>query len=404
MLALKEKSTSFGLFLKEIVRRYVDDETSLSASSLAYIALLSVVPVMSVLVTVFSALPMFEQTSQDIQDFVFENFVPSTGAVIQEYISGFVSKARGLTVSMSLAVIVTSILMMSTMEKALNRIFDTKPSGNFMQKITMYWAVLTMGPLLIGGGIALTSIIFKYSALAGVKALLLKALPIIASTIGFFLVYLIVPNRKVKWKSALIGAVLAALFFELAKRGFVWYVATIPSYQKVYGALASIPLFLIWMFLSWNILLIGGTITATLESSRWRKHVQQYKTSQNFLLVLDILNKLWGASKMAQCISHNDIHESLIHVPDNEIAEQLAWLENNHIIERNQSGDYLLLQDLGAINIGELYLRGQFTLTRTTDDYFNKYQPLVDSLWQQLDKEMSHSVEHILENIKNEKK
>ncbi len=262
------KVTRFAVNLKrftlEVMRRYREDETSLAASSLAYTALLSLVPFMSVLITVFSAMPLFEDASQKLQDFIFENFVPTTGAVIQTYIIGFVDKARGLTVTMFLAVFVTSILMMHTMEKALNRIFDSKASGRFRTKLMMYWAVLTMGPLLVGGGIALSSIMFQYSALAGFKSFVMKTLPIMTSTVGFFLIYLVVPNRKVKFKNALIGAIFSAVCFELAKKGFALYVTSIPSYQKVYGALATIPLFLIWMFLSWNIILLGGTITATL--------------------------------------------------------------------------------------------------------------------------------------------
>ena len=129
---------NFKNFIFEVARRYRDDETSLAASSLAYTALLSLVPFMSVMVTVFSAMPLFEDASKQLQNFIFQNFVPTSGAVVQEYILGFVDKARGLTVTMFLAVFVTSILMMHTMEKALNRIFDSKASRRFRTKLMMY--------------------------------------------------------------------------------------------------------------------------------------------------------------------------------------------------------------------------------------------------------------------------
>ena len=188
---------TFKRFVKEVVKQFIENETSLSASSLAYTSLLSLVPFMAVLVTVFSVFPMFEDVSAQIQDFIFSNFVPTSGQVVQEYIAGFVAKSRHLNITMPLFVFVTSIMMMYTMEKALNRIWDTKPSGNLLKKVVMYWTVLTMGPLLVGGGLALTSTMFGVSGLAGMKVYLLKFLPIIASTIGFFLIYLIVPNRKV---------------------------------------------------------------------------------------------------------------------------------------------------------------------------------------------------------------
>jgi len=185
---------------------------------------------MSVLVTMLSAMPVFENISQQVQDFIFQNFVPTSGTVIQEYLSGFVEKARGLTVGMSLAVFVTSIMMMMTIEKALNRIWDTQPSRNFLHKVLIYWAVLTMGPLLVGGGLVMSSYLFNTApGLRDIKVYLLKILPVLASAGAFFFMYLIIPNRKVKWRSALIGALIAAILFEMAKRGFTWYVTTFPS-------------------------------------------------------------------------------------------------------------------------------------------------------------------------------
>jgi membrane protein len=396
---------SLKMFVFEVMRRYRDDETSLAASSLAYTALLSIVPFMSVLITVFSAMPLFEDASQQLQNFIFENFVPTTGAVLQTYILGFVEKARGLTVTMFLAVFVTSILMMHTMEKALNRIFDSKSSGRFKTKLMMYWAVLTMGPLLVGGGIALSSLVFKYSAFASMKGFLVKALPILSSTIGFFLIYLIVPNRKVKWKNAIVGALFSAICFELAKKGFAMYVTSIPSYQKVYGALATIPLFLIWMFLSWNIILLGGTITATLETSRWRLHVQNYQTNQRLLLVIDILNMLWRASQEGKTVSYKQMCDQLYFVPDDELNLQLDWLRRQKLIAMNQSSDYLIRHDLSTLNFKTLYQNGNFKIPVTASKYFAKYQPMLDNYWQPVENMLNQSLETIItENIAHEKK
>jgi len=401
MNKLSRFAINFKSFVHEVARRYRDDETSLAASSLAYTALLSLVPFMSVLITVFSAMPLFEDASNQLQNFIFENFVPTTGAVIQTYIIGFVEKARGLTVTMFLAVFITSILMMHTMEKALNRIFDSKSSGRFRTKLMMYWAVLTMGPLLVGGGIAVSSIVFKYSAFASMKGFLIKALPILSSTVGFFLIYLVVPNRKVKWTNALIGALFSAICFELAKKGFALYVTSIPSYQKVYGALATIPLFLIWMFLSWNIILLGGTITATLETSRWKLHVQNYKTNQRLLLVIDVLNLLWQASQKGKVVSYNEICGHLYFVPDDELNMQLEWLKENKYIAINQSGEYLIRHDLAALDFKTLYKNGSFKIPVKASKYFQQYQPLLDNYWQPVNSMLDQSIETIINNNLN---
>ncbi|MCB1594966.1 MAG: YihY family inner membrane protein, partial [Xanthomonadales bacterium] len=343
------KWDTFKRFYREVFRQFFENETPLSASSLAYTTLLSLVPFMAVVVTVFSAFPHFEDVSGQIQDFIFDNFVPTAGEVVQEYITGFVEKSRNLKISMALAIFVTSILMMHTMEKALNRIWDTKPSGNLLKKIVMYWTVLTMGPILVGGGIALTSVLFNYEGFNTIKIYVLKVLPVLASTFGFFLIYLVVPNRKVKWKSALIGAITAAILFEMAKRGFAWYVATFPSYQRVYGTLATIPIFLLWVYLSWNIVLLGGTIAATLETSRWRYRVQSYTGNHRFLVITFILYRLWQASKKGETVSLTDFFNQMDRVPDVEIYEQLNWLEENKMIQTNQEGDYVLLRDMDSI-------------------------------------------------------
>lgn len=388
-------------FTFEVARRYRDDETSLAASSLAYTALLSLVPFMTVLITVFSAMPLFEDTSQQIQDFIFENFVPTTGAVIQDYLIGFVDKARGLTVTMSLAVFVTSILMMNTMEKALNRIFDSKATVRLQRKLMMYWAVLTMGPILVGGGIALSSLVFEYSAFASLKGLLVKALPVISATFAFFLIYYIVPNRKVKWRHAIIGALFAAVCFELAKKGFTLYVTSIPSYQKVYGTLATIPLFLIWMFLSWNIILIGGTVTATLETSRWRLHVQNYRTNERLLLVIEVLKILWQASQQGKTVTYGELCGHLHFVPDDELNKQLEWLEENEYIAINQNGDYLLRRDLSTLDFKSLYMKGGYKIPLTTSEYFAQYQHLLDTYWQPVDGMLNQSIEKIINHHLN---
>ena len=396
---LKQKLATFKRFVKEVIHQFIINETSLSASSLAYTSLLSLVPFMAVLVTVFSAFPMFEDFSGQVQDFIFSNFVPTSGEIVQDYIAGFVEKSRNLNFTMPLFVFVTSIMMMYTMEKALNRIWDTKPSGNLIKKTIMYWTVLTMGPLLVVGGLVLTSYMFAYSGFAGVKVYLLKFLPIIASSVGFFLIYLIVPNRKVNWKSAIVGALVAAVLFEIAKRGFAWYVTTFPSFTRIYGTLATIPIFLIWVFLSWNIILLGGTIAATLETSRWRGHVQSYTGSQRFLVILDILYRLYHASIKGRTVPLNEIFNAMYTVPDNEINKQLVWLEEHKLIQVNQEGDYVLLQDLDSISISNLYLLGKFSLPKAASKNFEFFEPLLNKIWSKLNPQMKNSVKTLFKQL-----
>ncbi len=390
-------------FMQELWRRFYVDDLTGSASSLTYTTLLSLVPLMSVLVTMLSAMPVFEDISQQVQDFIFQNFVPTSGTIIQNYLSGFVEKARGLTVGMSLAVFFTSIMMMMTIEKALNRIWDTRPSRNVLHKVLVYWAVLTMGPLLIGGGLVMSSYLLNTApGLRDLKAHLLKFLPLLASTGAFFFMYLVIPNRKVKWRSALTGALVAAVFFEMAKRGFAWYVTTFPGYQKVYGALATIPLFLVWVYVSWIIVLLGGVIAATLESTRWRHHTACFRKDQRFLLVLEILRCLWRASQHGRPVSITEISQKLASIPDDELSYALNWLEQKSLIGRNENGDYALLRDLNAISLKTLYRLGDFSLPEHALDELNPFEPFARSLWQAIEPSMNRPVKALFEHPAND--
>ncbi|MCF6289115.1 MAG: YihY family inner membrane protein [Proteobacteria bacterium] len=393
------KIATIRRFIKEVGRRFAENETSLSASSLAYTTLLSLVPLMALLVSIFAAFPMFGNVSEQIQGFIFANFLPSSGEVVQEYLNGFVDKFRHVKLSMSLIVIVTSILMMYTVDKALNRIWDTKPSSNIIKKVMTYWTVMTLGLILVGGGLALTSYMLSFSTLAGIKVYLLKFLPILASTFGFFLIYLIVPNRKVSWKAALVGAITSAILFEMAKRGFAWYITTFPSFQQVYGALAVVPIFLFWVYLSWNIILLGGTIAATLETSRWREHVQSYQGNHRFLVIVDILYQLWQASKKGVTVSAKQIFSQLQNIPDDELHKQLDWLAANNIIQVNQDGDYVLLRDLDSIRIGKLYTMGRFSLPLKIEKSFTKFEPFIKNIWVKILPDMQQSVKDVFVQI-----
>ena len=244
----------------------------------------------------------------------------------------------------------------------------------------------------------MSSMIFKHSALAGTKVLLLKILPVLSSAAGFFVIYVFVPNRKINWKYALIGALFAAICFELAKKGFALYVTTVPSYQKIYGALASVPLFLIWTFVSWNIILIGGTIIATLESSRWRSHVQHYHTNQRFLLILELLNLLWEASQEGRTIDHEQLSRKVYFVPDDELTQQLKWLTENNLMATNQDGEYLLRQDLSQLKLKDLYRKGEFKLPLKAESYFEKHQAVLDECWSTVDNLFAQPIEHFFKS------
>ena len=206
-----------------------------TASSLAYTTLLSIVPLIAVMFGLFGKIAILQDVSASIQTFVFTNFVPHFGETIQGYMQGFSTKASQLTITGSVVLILIALMLMATIDNAFNRIWFVTNKRSPVARLLVYWAVLTMGPLLIGIGLASTSYLLSLSVVAGVdsslkiKSHLLSWLPFLTTSTAFTLLYILIPNCYVRKYHALIGGVICAILFELAKYGFGIYVRAIGS-------------------------------------------------------------------------------------------------------------------------------------------------------------------------------
>lgn len=244
---------------------FFSDNCLQHATALSYTTLLSLVPLMAVMLSVFTAFPLFEDVSLQLQHFVFENFVPASGEVVRQYIQQFSENASKLTGPGLISLVVTSIMMMAAIDSSLNKIWHNSKPRRPAARFVVYWSVLTLGPILIGVSLAVSSYIvslplFSETASYGEKLGLLRALPFFMETLAFTLLYVVVPNCRVAFRAALIGGVTAALLFELAKKAFSFYITSFPAYETIYGAMSAIPVFLVWIFLSWSITLMGAEL------------------------------------------------------------------------------------------------------------------------------------------------
>ncbi|GAA3542963.1 virulence factor BrkB family protein [Zobellella aerophila] len=263
---IQHHGTDYGRFL---LKRVSQDRLTVTAGYLAYITLLSLVPLVSVVFAMMSAFPMFAELRDSLQNFVFANFVPTAGEVVKQHIQGFVDNATGMTAIGVTALAVTAMMLISTIEQSFNHIWRVTNKRRWSVAFSTYWMILTLGPILVGTSLAVSSYvislgIFEGESFFGVGALLLHLLPFLLSTLMFLVFYMVVPNTRVRFGHAICGALVAALLFELAKRAFAFYITQFPSYQVIYGALAAIPILFVWVYVSWLVALLGAELTASL--------------------------------------------------------------------------------------------------------------------------------------------
>ncbi len=235
------------------------------AASLAYTTLLAFVPLTIVVMGVVSFFPFFDQMIGKVEDYVFTNFVPHTGDIILDHLRKFQKDAHHLPWISFLFLAITAFMMLSTMETHVNELWNVKRKRFFGLSFLMHWGLLTIGPLLLCASLVMSSYIlsihwFRDRSFGDFPLLL----PFICSFLAYVFLYLALPSCKVKLNNALVGAFIAAVGFEVAKIGFAFY-ANLANYRVLYGALATIPLFLVWLYVASLIFLMGAQITNTLR-------------------------------------------------------------------------------------------------------------------------------------------
>jgi membrane protein len=241
------------------------------AGNLAYVSLLSLVPLVAVVFALFAAFPMFADISVQLRHFVFSNFMPATGDIIQRYIEQFVANSNKMTVVGACGLIVTALLLMYAVDSALNTIWRSTRTRPKIYSFAVYWMILTLGPLLAGASLAISSYLLSLRWVTGFNSVIddmLRIFPLLLSWLSFWLLYSIVPTTRVPVRDALIGSLVAAVLFELGKKGFALYITMFPSYQLIYGVLAVIPILFVWVYWTWCIVLLGAEITVTLGDYR----------------------------------------------------------------------------------------------------------------------------------------
>jgi len=344
-------------------RHFGEDRLFDEAASLSYTSLLSMVPLLAVVFGVASIFPVFQQWSEQLQSFVFSNFVPASGDQIQIYLAGFLESVGRLTLTGTTVLIITALLLMIRIERTFNLIWRVPAARSIANRVVMYWAVLTLGPLALGAAIALSAQpVFEQVALGAATGSNWRALGVFSlSWLAFTLMFLLVPNRRVRVSHAVVGALLSALLFGLAKTAFVTFVAN-ASFNVIYGALATIPIFLFWLYLVWIVILLGASLSASLTTFNDRRVDWGWPKKWSFLLAYRLVGHLWRAQAKGKALEVEELLGLLSGVTESVLAEQLGLLFNAGMVTRTEDGNWLLCRDLDKITLLNLYHAGEYYL------------------------------------------
>jgi membrane protein len=286
-------------------RRLVEEKLPQVAGSLTFTTTLALVPLLTIVLAIFTTFPIFGQLRSALDNYFVQMVMPKAIAnTITSNLTQFASKATRLSAVGAVALVFTTAAMIGTIERAFNRIWRVKRPRPLVQRVLIYWTLVTLGPLLFGLSLTLTSQLFSattglMSAVPFIGALFYSVVSIALTTGAYALLYMTVPNRWVDWRDALWGGLVAAIAFEVAKRVFAIFIRQFPTYAIIYGALAALPLFLLWMYLSWLITLVGALLVAALPVVKYERWWYEPVPGGAFVDAMAILKVLYGGASLS---------------------------------------------------------------------------------------------------------
>lgn len=339
-------------------RRFVEDRCFETASGLAYTTVFAMVPFAAAVFGVISTFPVFEAWSERLTTFLFSNFVPEAARTVEAYVRESAGSASQMTLAGVIGLLVAALLLMKGIDDTFNRIWRVPTGRGPVARFLMYWAALTVGPLLVVVSLALSSYLFSLPAIVdGARAAgpLLRTTPFLLALAGFSSAFMIVPNRSVRLRDALAGGLLAATLFEAAKAGLSLYLRQVPTYEQIYGALAVIPIFLLWVYLSWIAILLGASLAASLSAFRYLPRERQLPEGLELFALLRLLSRFVDAQAEGRALETDQLRQLESSLSDDTLMQLLEKLCELRVVQRADGGGWLLTRDLARLSLADLY-------------------------------------------------
>ena len=357
-------------FILFVIRRFEADRCRDQAGSLTYTTLFAVVPMLTVFLVIISSIKALEPARQQLQQMIYSNFLPKTSIAFDKAFNVFTENSSNLTVIGVLFLFITTVLMLTSIESVFNRIWRVKETRNGIIGFMRYWTIISLGPILLGSAFVISSTLASMNVLsnnfAGYEVdgtALFAVISFALTTLGFFILYWTIPNRSVPIKAAAIAGVFGAVAFELLKNLFGFVMTNFTSYTLVYGAFAAVPIFLLWIFLSWNIVLLGVEISYALTAF----HTGKIQTRHPVLMMLDILELFYKKQKTGQVVTDTEALDILGRGEIGRWPLYVQLLEKQNLVKRTDNNEYVLVRNLDEIDFWSFYTSLPYTLPRRKD-------------------------------------
>jgi membrane protein len=367
---------------RHVWTHFQEDRCLAEAASLSYTSLLSLVPLLAVVFGIVAAFPVFEEWAGRLQAVILDNFMPAAGEQIVPYLNSFLDSVSKLTLVGIVGLIATAILLLNRIESAFNRIWRVDQGRTLVNRLTMYWAVLTLAPIMLAAAVAISAQnVFGFLTTAGETPPVVYRTGVFLMTwMAFATVFLLVPNRSVKVKHALAGAFLSAVLFEFAKAAFVAYAAN-TNYTVIYGAIALVPIFLFWLYLVWTVILFGASLAASLttftEYSRYETH---WPERFEFQLAYRLLGHFWEAQKQGHSLSRDQLLDLESQASELQLMKLITGLRECQVLSPSGEETWVLARGLEDFTLGDLYRCGDYYLPLGATDELPRQTPRDEAL------------------------
>jgi membrane protein len=406
----KKKTRNFWPIMHYSLRQFFIDDCLYKASALTFTTLLSIVPLMSVSFTVLSAFPQSKVFAQKIQSFIFESFVAGKGKLVESYLQEFAQHVSELSSIGLLFLISSAVMMLFTIEGSMNQIWRVKERRHGVSAFLMYWAILTLVPFLLGVSLAISSYFVSLPFYAGAAKTIgldytryIKWLPTIFAFFIFLILYIAVPNIKIRVRSGLLGAFFATALFSLSKWGFSLYLQQYQTYELLYGAFAIIPIFLVWLYIVWIVVLFGAEIAHACSIGRLSA---SDKPLDPFSQTLIWLKRLWQAQHNGKILTLHDLTDSDKFRYDLTPIEQLNVLLDSKLVRLTAKGGLILSCDLRTVTLGMLYSKLPWKIPNSHDlpssDFLNVLRNSLHEIEERTKDPLSSSLHEIFSKYVNQ--